>query len=159
MKLSKVILFIVGVVFLISCSSTNEAESNFLSIIADEDFHYFGISSPINLTVENLSDKPVYYLCTGTVYLEELSDGYVTNLWKVHGFEECLGKVPIQPKDVKSFRISFKPSGMLFKFQGANFTHEFKYRLRPELFYDRDLLQPIEKELLISNEFYVIKYD
>ena len=96
---------------------------------------YIAPNDTIRLTVTNRSDAPIYYICTGQVFLDEYAGDERTNSWMVHGFEECLAPRPIDPGAATSFEIPLSESALV-QLDGALFTDAVHYRLRADLYAD-----------------------
>lgn len=46
-------------------------------------------TTEVDLIIINRTDQPLYYICAGTIFLEELDGSRVVNTWQINGFEEC----------------------------------------------------------------------
>jgi hypothetical protein len=108
----------------------------------------------INLKVINLDNSPVYFICTGTIFLEEYENGHLNDYWQIHGFEECLSINPIHPKSGYSFDLRFLK---WLELPDAKFSEKVSYKLKIELFIDFDMKQQVNMDDQFTEYFKIIK--
>lgn len=120
--------------------------------------HYTPIpETVISLRVSNKSDNPIFYICTGQVYLEELDQDRVVNRWMVHGFEECLSPRAIDTSEEEVFDLGFDRKSALGNIQGAAFDETARYRMSVDLFWDPAFKRALSDEERRSNTFKIIR--
>ncbi len=120
--------------------------------------HYTPIpETVISLRVSNKSDNPIFYICTGQVYLEELDEDRVVNRWMVHGFEECLSPRAIDTSEEEVFDLGFDRKSALGNIQGAAFDETVRYRMSVDLFWDPAFKRALSDEERRSNTFKIIR--
>lgn len=122
----------------------------------DEDSYTVKPSTLVVLTVKNNFRAPVYYICTGQIYLDEMEGGDVVDSWQVHGFEECGFRVPIESGESETFEISFEESLASDLLESAKFDETVRYRLRFDLFETDDVDQLLDKNDRVSNIFKIL---
>ena len=130
-----------------------------IHIKTDKD-HYIIEPSAIKLSVENQSDKSVYYICTGQVWLQEISENKVVNSWQVHGFEKCLARVPIEPDKSHTFElqlVSEAVSSIDQMADSARFDDSVRYRFEVDLYNDLELEEPLGEENRLSNQLSIVR--
>ena len=113
----------------------------------------------VSLTVSNRSDDPVFYICTGQIYLEEISGGQVVGRWMIHGFEECLSPEPIDSDEEEVFDLSFDNKSALGNLNDALFDQSVEYRMTVDLFWDLAFNRPVGDDDRRSNRFKIIRGD
>jgi len=111
----------------------------------------------ISLRVSNKSDRPIFYICTGAIFLEELNGDRVVNRWMIHGFEECLSPHPIGAGDKEVFDLGFGQKSALGNIQGAAFDETVRYRMSVDLFWDQAFERPLSDRERRSNTFQIIR--
>lgn len=111
----------------------------------------------VSLTVSNNSDRPIFYICTGQIYLEELDGDRIVNRWMIHGFEECLSPGPIDAGEEEVFEIGFDDKSALGNIQGALFDESVRYRLSVDLFWDLNFNRAIGERDRRSNTFLIVR--
>ena len=111
----------------------------------------------VSLKVSNRSDDPVFYICTGQIYLEEISGGQVVGRWMIHGFEECLSPEPIDSDAEEVFELSFDNKSALGNLNDAVFDQSVDYRMTVDLFWDLAFNRPVGDENSRSNRFKIVK--
>lgn len=135
------------------CSLFGHERSYSLRLETDQSVYAADSSTTLRLTVTNPGERAVYYVCTGTVYLEALSEGEVTNSWKVHGDAKCLTRTPIEPDSSATFTMSpFSPTGD-FGVKIAELPEGGHYRLRMELYRSEEIHQLVARKERFSNTF------
>ncbi len=117
----------------------------------------YDAASSLNLTVMNLSDNPVYYLCKGVITLQELDEGRVKNAWMVHGFEFCYGPTPIVPDESARFVFNLNSDFLRERLLEAQFDERVRYRFEIDLYADTDLKRPLAPEDRLSNQFSIVR--
>lgn len=110
-------------------------------------------SLEIHVSVTNNSDSTVYFICTGQVYLEELSGQQVDKYWMVHGFEECLASIPIAPDEIDTFNIRLGFQYEQGHLENALFNSSVEYRMRFDLFEEKTFKTLLEGANILSNTF------
>ncbi len=139
----------------ISCDVTDNNKPGEIKIRTEKDFYNVDSLTVIVVEVENNLSFPVYYICAGNIYLEELKNDVILNSWKVHGFQDCLAAVPIKQSQTTKFDIlPFVINSVL---TDASFDKSVIYRLKVELFKDKEFKEIIDNSLLYSNEFEIVK--
>ena len=118
---------------------------------------YDATSAIVNLTVTNLSEDPVYYLCTGVITLQELDAGRVTNAWSVHGFELCGRRTPLAPEESVQFAFDLDSEFLRERLAAAQFDERVRYRFEIDLYADSDLKRPLALEDRLSNQFTIVR--
>ena len=113
----------------------------------------------VSLRVENRSEDPIFYICTGQIFLEEISGGQVVARWMIHGFEECLSPEPIDSDEVEVFELSFDNKSALGNLNDALFDQSVDYRMTVDLFWDVAFNRPVGDEDRRSNSFKIIRGD
>lgn len=145
-----VLLFLMAVVGG-GCSLFGQERSYNLRLETDQSVYAADSSTTLRLTVTNTDERAAYYVCTGTIFLEALSGEKVTDSWKIHGFEECLTRAPIKPREAKNFEMNLLPPGndspALADLAGA------RYRLRMELYKSEEIDQLVARKERLSNTF------
>jgi hypothetical protein len=111
-------------------------------------------STVIDLKVMNFGESPVYYVCTGKIYLEEYENNNLIQSWQIHGFEKCLSRNPIQPKSGHSFKLDFLHWMPQLT---AQFNEEVFYKLKIELYLNADLKQELNSEDQFTNYIKIIR--
>jgi hypothetical protein len=127
-----------------------EIQTDARSYVAEPD-------ASVLLTVSNETDKPVYFLCTGQVFLEELDGDQVNSRWMIHGFEECLSPVPIDADSEYTFELSFDEKSALGNLNDAVFDDTVEYRMSVDLYRDRAFNRPVAAGDSRSNRFTVVR--
>lgn len=127
-----------------------------IDIRTDETTYDAGPDDMITLSVSNKSEDPVFYICTGQIYLEELSGGQVANRWMVHGFEDCLSPEPIDVDEIEVWEIGFDEKSALGNIQNAAFSQSVQYRLTVDLFWDRAFKRALSDSERRSNTFSIV---
>lgn len=126
--------------------------------VRTDDSSYTAIADEtIELTVSNRSDDPIFYLCTGQIYLEELDGDTVAKSWMIHGFEECLSSEPVDVDQKETFDLSFDEKSALGNIDGAAFSETVDYRLTVDLFRDRAFKRKITGSESRSNRFKIVR--
>ena len=145
------------IALLITQCSLNEVQPNiFVKILTDESIYSMDSATTIEVTVINLSNQPIYYICTCQIQLEELKNNQVINSWMVHGFEECYSSIPIGYSKTDTFIIDLH---YLYKegfLDNAIFNNTTSYRLKLDLFEDKDFNNILEEKERISNYLRII---
>ena len=118
---------------------------------------YDAEADAIALTAENRSNVPVYYLCTGGVFLQERSGSRVAKSWMVHGFELCAGRTPIDPGQSVVFAFVFDSPIWRERLADALFDESVHYRFEVDLYYDRALRRPLGRADRLSNRFSIVR--
>lgn len=111
----------------------------------------------IQLSISNRSDDPVFYICTGQIYLEEIDGGQVISRWMIHGFEECLSPEPIDSDQKEVFELSFDEKSALGNLTDAAFSQSVEYRLTVDLFWDLAFKRAVSDETRRSNRFTIVR--
>lgn len=111
----------------------------------------------ISLRVSNKSDNPIFYICTGQIYLEELDGDRVVNRWMVHGFEECFGPRAIDTSEEEVFDLGFDKKSALGNIQGAAFNETVHYRMSVDLFWDAAFKRALSDQERRSNTFQIVR--
>lgn len=147
-------IFALGlVVILASCGifGTDPVE-----LTTDEGTYYLDSTMVIILSVENMSDADVYYICTGQIYLEEMQNGERKGSWMVHGFEECLAPVAIEKEGSADFNIELAQLREYGHLGGAVFNESVTYRLIMDLYTADDFEELIADDERVSPEFQIL---
>lgn len=137
---------------LIGCGLLDSDEID-IQIQTDQSNYQIDSTETIGVDVTNNSDNTIYYICTGQIYLEEISNGQTTNSWMVHGFEECYSPGPIEVDETRSFEIDLYwiwSNGFL---DDLTLSSEVMYRLRFDLYEDSDFENMISGSEVLSNNF------
>ncbi|MBU1678018.1 MAG: hypothetical protein KJ799_16145 [Bacteroidetes bacterium] len=142
---------------LISCDTTGINDTDEVLIKTNANSYKINDSTRIELKIQNNLPNPVYYICSGDVFLDELKNNKIINSWKVNGFEECLAIRPITPQSEKFFYFSFQDDNSLMIQSGAIYTENVIYRFRVILFVDNEAEQSLEYSSTISNQFNILK--
>ncbi|MEA3286120.1 MAG: hypothetical protein U9Q77_01910 [Candidatus Marinimicrobia bacterium] len=111
----------------------------------------------VSLEVSNATDSPIYYICTGQIYLEEFQLNGHRGCWLVHGFEECYSAIQVDQGGTENFKIDLKNlfgSGLL---AGATFDETVTYRLKMALFEDELFKDVLDDDQQLTVEFQVIQ--
>ena len=111
----------------------------------------------ISLRVSNKSDSPIFYLCTGQIWLEELDGDRIVNRWMVHGFEECLSPHAIDTSEEEVFDLGFDEKSALGNIQGAAFDETVRYRMSVSLFWDQAFKRALSDRERRSNTFQIMR--
>ena len=139
------------------CSLLEQEDGYSQQLKTDQGEYVADSSTTLRVTVTNTGERAVYYVCNGTIYLEALSGGEVTDSWKVHGFAECLRRTPIEPGSSATFTVSpFSSTGKL-GVKIANLPKRSRYRLQMELYRSEKIDQLIAREARLSNTFTVTR--
>jgi len=139
-------------VLIVGCSLF-ESNNIDVEIQTDKSAYQIDSTETIHVDITNHSDDTIYYICTGQIYLEELSNSQVVNTWLVHGFEECLSPGPIESDETESFEID------LFWIWTHGFLGEMtlsegvKFRLRVDLYEDIEFENMVTGSQVFSNQF------
>lgn len=139
-----------------NCNSSTNPNTE-LAIQTDNSTYQFTDVLSIELSVSNEDEHPVYYICTGQIYLEEIVNGEIINTWMVHGFEECLAERIIESDGMENFRIIFNNIFLPRVLETGRFDDATWYQLRIDLYpvdRDRPSLRP---DQLRSNRFQIIR--
>ena len=139
------------------CQLTNAGDLIEVELRTDKEFYIADTSTTIVLSVTNMSDDPVYFICTGQIYLEELDDGQVIGSWMVHGFEKCGGPTPIEANVTNVFDFRFADGSILGQLEEARFSENVRYRFRMDLFMDREFDHPLDDEDRTSDLFSIVE--
>ena len=110
----------------------------------------------IHVRLSNHSESTIYYICTCQIYLEELNNDQVGNTWMVHGFEECLAHVPVEPDQEDQFTIDILFLYSEGHLDGALLESTIEYRLRLDLYQDKGFESLLEGSNILSNSFSLI---
>lgn len=151
------LLVIIVIVASAGCSVFENDQEVDVRLTTDKDLYLLDSALEIQLTVTNYSETPVFFLCTGQVYLQELNNGEVEQTWMVHGFEECLGRNPIEknrPKIVDLFLSEEFLNVWLPTFQ---WKESVSYRLVMDLYKTAELQELIDLSERSTPLFQVVK--
>ncbi|MFA5670288.1 MAG: hypothetical protein WC967_13680 [Balneolaceae bacterium] len=151
------LLIVAAGLFSIGCSLLNSKSETQIKLKTDQNSYIADTSSVIKLTVTNNTDNPVYFVCTGQIYLEELNGKNVEHSWMVHGFEKCLSRNPIEENKPVTFDISFNSIFLRDWFSTAQFDKNVDYRLRMDLYKTEEIDQLISEKNRVSNTFEIIQ--
>lgn len=132
-------------------------DSSDIEIRTDANRYTSSPETVVELSVANKSDAPIFYICTGQIYLEELDGGRVNKRWMIHGFEECLGPGPIDSGEKETFELGFDEKSALGNVQGAAFDEDTRYRMSVDLFWDRSFNRALSDEERSSNTFRIVR--
>lgn len=152
MTTNKLFILIISLASLLVISCEKDPVYD-VEITTDASSYALSDSLEIQVSVSNNSDSTIYFICTGQVYLEELSGQQVGSYWMVHGSEECLGPGPISASQVDTFQIQL---GFLHEqghLNNALFDNSVKYRLRFDLFEEKTFKTLLEGSNILSNTF------
>jgi len=130
---------------------------NVVGLFPDQACYILGSSPIANLEISNDTDSPVYYVCTGQIYLEELRLKGLRGSWLVHGFEECYTPTSVDQAGTEIFEIDLKSlfeSGLL---AGATFDETVSYRFKMELYKDELFKNILDEDQCISAEFQIMQ--
>lgn len=148
----------VGIIFFIQfgCDIIENEFAN-IQVLTNTNTYNIDSSVTIKLLITNNSPNPIYYICSGDIYLEEIKERIVIGEWKVYGFEECLAIHSIEQKETKEYNFTYTSEPSVFKLQDAIYSQNVQYRFRVDFYYDKNL----ETELITgdkhSNEIYILK--
>ncbi len=135
------------------CNISDGGDPIGITIRTDQKVYVPDSTQTIRLTIINGLNQQVYFVCTGQIYLDELQNGESVASWWIHGFEECLAPVPVQPGKTKEFELLFNDRDGLGSIDKKRFDPNLEYRLRVDLFSDAQLREPVDFKERISNSF------
>lgn len=156
MRRSRPLHFLLLLIFLFTGCELFPGSGESVLLRTDREFYNIDQNTVISLTVTNRLDDTIYYICTGQVYLEELKKGEVIDFWQVHGFEECLGRGPIEPGARHLFRIPINFAYLQTDRRMPRLDETVSYRMRADLFHDTNFRVPVNPSMVLSNEFSLI---
>ena len=142
--------------FVAGCSLFGDDDPE-IQIRTDQSTYAADPGVTVSLRVENRSEDPIFYICTGQIFLEEISGGQVVGRWMIHGFEECLSPEPIDSDEVEVFELSFDNKSALGNLNDAVFDQSVDYRMTVDLFWDLAFNRPVSEEDRRSNGFKIIR--
>ena len=142
----------VATLSLAGCQLTDAGDLIEVELRTDKEFYIADTSTTIILSVTNKSEDPVFFICTGQIFLEELDVGQVIGTWMVHGFERCLSPVPIEADVTEVFDLFG-----LGRIEEASYSESVRYRFRMDLFMDREFNQPLDEEDRLSDQFIIVE--
>ena len=139
----------------VSCDVTDNSDTGNITIKTDKYFYSADSLTIIVTEVNNNLSFPVYHICAGNIYLEELKNNVTVNSWKVHGFEECLAAVPTNQNQTTKFDVL--PFVITSLITDATLDKSVMYRLKVELFKDKEFKEIIDSTLSYSNKFEITR--
>ena len=77
------ILSLLLIPLLWQCDTTNSITEGEIIVNSNSEFYRIYDTSVISLSVRNNSMHAIFYICSGDIYVEELSQGKVVDEWKV----------------------------------------------------------------------------
>ena len=154
MKLIRIFLFCLLFFVNFACDIFDEPSEYKVFLNTDKSVYTADTSTVIVLKVLNLGKSTVYFICTGTIFLEEYENDSLNNYWQVHGFEKCLSINPIQPRSGNSFDLKFL---QWLDLPDAKFSEDVSYKLKIELYIDTDMTQQLTIDDQFTDYFKIIK--
>ena len=158
------IIIAVATLSVAGCQPTDALDLIEVELRTDKEFYVADSSTTIILSVMNKSEDPVFFICTGQIYLEELDDGQVIGTWQVHGFEKCGGFFPIDADVTMIFDFQFyvvDEFGLeqfsLGQLEEASFSDSVRYRFRMNLFINTEFAQFLNEEDRLSNRISIVQ--
>ena len=141
------------------CQLTDARDLFEVELRTDKEFYIADTSTTIILSVTNKSEDPVFFICTGQIFLEEIDDGQVIGTWMVHGFEKCGFPVPIEANVTMIFDFQFYVVDEfgLGQLEEASYSESVRYRFRMDLFMDKEFDQPLDEEDRLSDQFIIVE--
>lgn len=130
-----------------------------ISLSTDDSSYMYHSTTTIQLTVTNNSEDPVYYICSGDIYLEEITDTVITNSWKVHGFYMCIDPITIEPSITDTFLFNLFTLSQNGYLDSDFLKDSVQYRFKMDLFKDDSFTELIQDSSRISNSFPVIDFN
>ena len=152
--MTRLFLLCLILLFNLSCDILENTSAYQVILTTDKNVYSADTSTVINLKVINLGESPVYYVCTGKIYLEEYENNSLTQSWQIHGFEKCLSRNPILPESEHSFKLNFLQWMAVVT---AKFNEKVSYKLKIELFGNADLKQELNPEAQFTNYIKIIR--
>lgn len=149
-------LFVFASFFVAACSFFGDDDPK-IEIQTDRERYSTAGDEVVSLSVLNKSNDPIFYVCTGQIYLEELDGDEVVNRWMVHGFEDCLSPEPIDVNEKETFEVGFDEKSALGNVQGAAFDESVRYRMTVDLFWDQVFRRPLSEKERRSNTFQIVR--
>ena len=160
LTLKKAILFLIFIgLLVIGCDPFSD--DNGVHITTDKNIYYLATPSKIELSVDNQANQPVYFICAGEVWLQELDENQVVRIsWQVHGFEKCLAPRPIDVGKSHTFELPMVSEEAFSIEQMANnarFNDNVRYRFLVDLYQDVGFKNPLQDNDRLSNQFLIIR--
>ena len=147
-------IFFFSLLFFFSCDIFEDSSDYKIYLKTDKSNYSTDTSTVINLKVINLGKSTVYFICTGTIFLEEYENDNLIDYWQIHGFEECLSINPIHPNSGISFDLRFLK---WLDLPDAKFSEEVSYKLKIELHIDNKMKQQVNIDDQFTGYFKIIR--
>lgn len=155
MRVIRFSVFVITICSIMGCQllSSDKGES-IVQVTTGNQEYLLTDSSMIDLSIKNVSSSTIYYNKCDSRTIEEIENGSVTQSIVFTNPCECLCIISIQPNEEKELNIN----GYFLSQQKEKLklTKDFKYRILPHFYEDKEQRKQISKKTIKSNRFILV---